>query len=363
MTDEHHFPNSGAQDATINRRTTVLAAFAVAASVGLAMNDDATAKKKKKKKTKKPTWKSKQSIGSQGSGNNQLNGPNKVAITADGLELYVADTSNHRIAIWNRYVAGSKDWMWSGYVGSAGDGTEQLQYPGGHCLSADGLELFIADYNNNRISIWKRDNAQASWQHHTNIGTVGSAVDQLSSPNSVTIAPNQLQLIIADYGSNRMSLWTRATTASDWEASYTFGSGGTNIDQFQFPDSSVISADGKTLFIADYTNNRIAIWTRANVNNQFTANTALIHADSTPCQPALSPDGQYLFVPEYDLHRIAIWKGTTSDTSSWNLETTSASGFHVNLLDHPYGTAISPDGKELFIADSSNNQIAVWEPA
>lgn len=362
MPDTFDHSTPAAHEATISRRTTVLAALAAAASAKLGLSDDATAKKKKKKK-KESTWKSKQSIGSQGSGDNQLNGPNKVAITADGLELYVADASNHRIAIWNRNVPGSTEWMWSGSVGSEGSAADQLQFPAGHCLSANGLELFIADYNNNRISIWKRDNALAPWQHHTNIGTVGSAVDQLSSPNSVTIAPNQLQLIIADYGSNRMSLWTRATIASNWEASYTFGAPGSNIDQFNVPDSSVISADGKTLFIADYSNNRIALWTRSTVNDQFTANTALIHADSTPCQPALSPDGHQLFVPEYTLHRIAIWKGTTTDTSSWNLETTSDSGFRVNLLDHPYGTAISPNGKELFIADYSNNQIAVWEPA
>ncbi|MFM9105106.1 MAG: hypothetical protein ACKOWF_00190, partial [Chloroflexota bacterium] len=70
-----------------------------------------------------------------------------------------------------------------------------------------------------------------------------------------------LTVWIADNGNQRISVWTRPDGASiSWTNLTTFGSFGTGNDQFEEPSSVAVAANGRTLFVADYGNNRISVW-------------------------------------------------------------------------------------------------------
>ena len=46
------------------------------------------------------TWANLTTFGGQGSGPNQFNGPNSVAVSSDGQTVWVADFTNSRISVW-----------------------------------------------------------------------------------------------------------------------------------------------------------------------------------------------------------------------------------------------------------------------
>ena len=81
---------------------------------------------------------------SAGSLSGQFNAPFDVAITADGNQIYVSDSNNHRIQVFDRY---------GNYVaafGSQGAGFGQFNTPKGLTLAPDG-SLIIADSGNYRL--------------------------------------------------------------------------------------------------------------------------------------------------------------------------------------------------------------------
>ena len=83
---------------------------------------------------------------SLGTGKGQLNHPLSLAVDFSGL-VFVADTYNHRICIFNnagRYVRS---------FGSCGNNEEQFNRPQGIAFSPNG-NLYISDYGNQRVMIF-----------------------------------------------------------------------------------------------------------------------------------------------------------------------------------------------------------------
>ncbi len=343
--------------ATSSRRGAILSVLGGSALAGLSLATEAEAKKKKKKKTD-PSWKPAASIGNTGDQAHRLDGPNKVVLSSNGLELFVADTNNDRIAIFNRHQ-GSSEWMWSGSIGSGGSADDQFELPTGLAISANGRELFVADYSSSRISIWSRESLSGSWSHRTNLGAFCLICSEgFNSPNSVTLAPNQLELYVADYVMNKIIVWKRTDINSQWVPSTSFGSSGSENDQFSSPESSAISPDGSKLYVADYSNNRVTIWTRSGQNWVY---SDVIGGVNGPCQPSITSDGSRIFIPEYGANLVKIWSFMTDH---WDVEGTVPGPTPPSLenqLNGPYGTALSADGKTLYIADYVNNRIAVWK--
>lgn len=78
-------------------------------------------------------------------------------IASDGRRLFLADTFNNRVLVWNTppagnvppdFVLGQKDFT----SNDPGSGRDQMNWPFG--VATDGKHLVVADVNNSRILIW-----------------------------------------------------------------------------------------------------------------------------------------------------------------------------------------------------------------
>jgi DNA-binding beta-propeller fold protein YncE len=56
--------------------------------------------------------------------------------------------------IWTRPDATSTSWSFSAKFGTQGSGDSNLSGPYSVAVSADSLTAWVADFSNNRISIW-----------------------------------------------------------------------------------------------------------------------------------------------------------------------------------------------------------------
>ncbi|MFM9107890.1 MAG: hypothetical protein ACKOWF_14460, partial [Chloroflexota bacterium] len=101
-------------------------------------------------------WQNQTTFGSAGSGSSQFSNPGGIAVSVDGLTAWVADESNSRISVWTRPDTGANKTAWTNQTtfGSDGTGSSQFSRPYGVVVSADGLTAWVADYKNNRISVW-----------------------------------------------------------------------------------------------------------------------------------------------------------------------------------------------------------------
>lgn len=204
---------------------------------------------------------------------NRTNQP--VGVASDGTRLFIAEWGNNRVLIFNRIpetngaaadvVVGQDRFDTSDF----GVGPQKLRRP--NSVSTDGTRLFIADTLNNRVLIYNRIPTQNGTPADVVLGqpnfdgsrALPTAANTLSSPMSVTT--DGQRLIISDLGNNRILLYNRIPTQSGASADvvvgqpdFTSNGAGNTPTSVNFPRYAY--SDGQRLLVVDSGNNRILIY-------------------------------------------------------------------------------------------------------
>ncbi|MFH0907804.1 MAG: phage tail protein [bacterium] len=154
-------------------------------------------------------------IGSAGAGANQFWYP--WAITGDGAGyVYVLDTHNHRLVKIDDALSGSPAGTWT-TIGTQGVGNDQFNGPQG--IACDGTNLYIGDTRNNRVV--KRLCSDLSYV--AKIGTVGTGTNQFTGPIGVAVNSTPDTIWVADQGNNRLVQLSTALVWADATGTRGFG--------------------------------------------------------------------------------------------------------------------------------------------
>lgn len=155
-------------------------------------------------------------------------------VWTNGTRIVVADTNNHRVLIWNTFpttngqaadlVLGQPDFT-SGAAGAAS--ASSMFAPRG--VYVDGARLYVADSGNQRILIWNTfptANGQAAdlvlgQPDFATINTGAVDATTMSYPQAVVVAGGAL--FVADRGNDRVMVYTPIPTASNAAASLVLG--------------------------------------------------------------------------------------------------------------------------------------------
>ena len=153
-----------------------------------------------------------------------------------------------------------------------GTSANRFNYPYG--VHSDGIKLFVADFNNNRVLIWNTIPTVSATPADVVVGAPdmntpdsGTTSRDLKTPTGVF--SDGTRLFVADYGNHRVLIWNKIPTSNYTPADIVigqndFGTGSSNRgNQNNTPASNtlynptrVFWADNK-LFIADYNNHRV----------------------------------------------------------------------------------------------------------
>lgn len=134
------------------------------------------------------------SFGSLGSGPDEFNRPQSIALDADRGHLVVADACNHRIGI---FTLEGRIVRWIGSPENAGTAPGCFRYPYGLRLLSDGAVL-VAEFGNSRVQ--KID--LATGRSLGVYGLPGNGEGELSTPWGVTTIGGRA--FVLDSGNNRV---------------------------------------------------------------------------------------------------------------------------------------------------------------
>jgi len=155
------------------------------------------------------TWSFSTKFGTNGTGNSNLSIPVNVAISPDELSAWISDSGNQRITIWNRPDTSSTTWSYSAKFGSFGSAPTTFNQPYWVAISPDTLVAWVVDKNNARISIWTRPNsASTTWTATSQFGSGGTANNQFTYPRGLAVTPDGRTVWVADTNNNRVTIWT-----------------------------------------------------------------------------------------------------------------------------------------------------------
>ncbi len=305
-----------------------------------------------------------------------------TAVATDGTVLAVADTSNNRVLLWNTIpttngapadvVLGQSSFD---SVKAVAVDAKSLRAPQGVWIQ-DG-RLFVADTQNHRVLIWNsiptqneqpadvvvgQANLNVAVEPDLTLATVEARADTLLNPVSVT--SDGVRLYVSDLGHNRVLIWNSIPTTNGKAADVVIGqkdftgslandvqnlcdplldaNGDPKTDAttgdtlyparcgrtLDFPRYAL--SDGTRLFLADGGNDRVLVY------NQI------------PTQSAPAPDAVLGQVDEFA-------SGVTSYTDLFHpLLRQSA----ADIIPTP--TSLAFDGTNLYVTDPSNRRVLVF---
>ncbi len=307
-----------------------------------------------------------------------MSGP--TAVATDGTTLAIADTNNNRVLLYNSVpagpgapasiVLGQPDFT---TIQPAGVSATSLRGPQGVWIN--GGKLFVADTQNNRVLIWNRiptvnnqpadlvlgqPNLNSANQPPAFNATTQTAANQLLSPTSVTTDPSGAHLFVSDLGFNRVLIWNSIPTVNTQPADLVVGqpdftstlanntnnlcvSPGNDASgkpifpsecnkTLNFPRYAL--SDGTRLFIADGGNDRVLVF-----NAIPTVNAA--GADAVLGQP--------------DFFGNIVSSGTATFGSTAVNNTGS-----VDTVQNP--TSLAWDGTNLYVSDPFDRRVLLFTP-
>jgi DNA-binding beta-propeller fold protein YncE len=204
-----------------------------------------------------------------------------------------------------------------------------------------------------------------AWGNRTTFGSAGTDPNQFRDPRAVAVAPDGQTAWVADQFNQRVAVWTR-TGPTTWANLTTFGSGpGSDANQFSSPLGVAVTPDGQTVWVAEQNNHRFSVWTKSGPTtwaNQGTFGSGPGSDASqfnVPQGVAVSADGQTAWIAELANNRVSVW--TKTGATTWaNLTTFGSSGSEPSQFDEPFGVAVSADGQTAWVADRGNHRVSIW---
>lgn len=228
----------------------------------------------------------------QGTG---LNRPSSATLDTIGHRLFIADTGNNRVLVFNLsianqltdgvadYVLGQTSFSQSAINQSGVVGANTLNAPTGLFYDSTNSRLYISDTGNNRVLIYTssitsngQDADLVLGQANMTTSSARTASNGLSAPAGIAVNTNTNQLAIADRDNNRVLFWSASPTQNGQSANYVLGQSSFTSASFGVSSTAMHSPQGvgfdnntSRLYVADSDNNRVLLWTSViSVNNQ-----------------------------------------------------------------------------------------------
>ncbi|WP_414170190.1 beta-propeller fold lactonase family protein [Streptoverticillium reticulum] len=212
--------------------------------------------------------------------------PRGVAITPDGGYAVTADSGTATVSLVD--PKGGRYTIEADVVG--------CQQPTGAAMSKDGTTLYVADFartqpgqRGGQIAVLTRTGSGA-WERQA---VVDAATGNLSGPHELGVSADGLRLCVANYQNRNVSVLQRARTSDAWGFHMTV----TKSPQMQYPYGLALTPDGNTLYVSNAAENNATVEVFDISGTQATHQRTIKveSGNQTPPGLALSPDGQYLY--------------------------------------------------------------------
>lgn len=281
-------------------------------------------------------------FGTQGTAPGQFMNPRNLAIGPDGY-LYVADTGNHRLQVFD--AEGNLVRQWGGQGRAEG----QFNEPWGVAVGGDG-NVYVADTWNHRIQVFdSQGNFLRQW------GVEGMTGGELGQPSAFwgprgLVVDGDGNLYVTDTGNKRVQKFDPlGNFLGQW------GGGGIVEGRFDEPVGIAIGPQGD-IYVADTWNRRVQRFDKDfNFLKAWPIEGWL--SDSVVNKPYLAVDATgTVYVSDPEGYRILVFDSEGKFQATFGQYGNDAQSFAL-----PTGLALDSNGR-LWVADADNHRVMLFPP-
>jgi DNA-binding beta-propeller fold protein YncE len=329
-----------------------------------------------------------------------LRGATAIAMSPDAKNVYVASYASSGIAVFARDAVTGKLTQTgcvrpvSMCVGAGGLGGATSI-----AVSPDGKNVYLASYNADAIVSFARDTATGALKGLGCLSDDGNdrqcgSGNALRGPNALVISPDGRFVYVAASESNSVLTFERDPLTG------TLTQRGCQLDSaprkgscvtanaLVTPAALALAPDGRTLFVASYDSNAIAVFARDPLTGKLTqrgclsdvtyldepdAKDGCVHTTTlaSPTALAVSRDGRRLYVTvdsgftilDRDATNGGLRLAGCATYSDYYNDDDTKDCVVAKGLAGTAGLSVSPDGRNLYVAASSSNAVTTFTPA
>lgn len=340
--------------------------------------------------------------------NSGMHGNSSIAIDAVNHELFVSDTNNNRVLVYDLdnnngfldryadYVIGQQTFSLTDINQGGVVGSSTLNAPTALLYDTVNQRLYICDTGNNRIllfnnKITKNDQAADSVLGQTNFSrnAPSATAGGLASPEGVSVNLSNNAIAVADRDNNRVLVWTVPVIANGQSANFVLGQSnftssgfGVSAKNLHTPKGVGFDSSSGYLYVADADNNRVVVWTASIAANNQSANLVLGQSNMTtsatqaisasalnrPSGVNISRTSGVVYVTDTGNNRVLIFKSTIlTNNQAADLVigqdnmTSNMSNTTQNNLTNPGAVVADTANGRVFVADTGNNRVLVFD--
>ncbi len=326
-------------------------------------------------------------FGSLGTNDDELDNPTDLILDKNGKNVYVIDNQNNRINAFED--DGDDDFIYGSFCdivsiqdcndnadGADEDGDGQFNSP--ISIARDALgKFFVVDSDNSRVQIFDDDG-----EFQSKFGSSDSGDDEyLGSAVGIVIQESSRDIFVSDVKRDSISVFD-----STGNFKFKFDSFDGN-DDFKNPTNMIIDNSEEMLFVTDTRNDRIVIF---ELVDGTTCPSGTVESVDGVCfvkefGSAGSDEGEFddptglaydsvkdlLYVADTDNNRIQIFEiieGNVCPSRTQEIvdgvcfvEEFGSAGTRNGKFDTPMGIALDTTNDLLFVADSDNDRIQAFD--
>lgn len=312
--------------------------------------------------------------GTTGTGDGQFQAPTGILV-ANGY-TYVADSTNHRVAVFDEIGGFVTNW------GSSGSAEGQFGSIAGLATDASG-NIFVTDPSNNRIQRftsggqfieawgWGVDDGTAAFQvcvSGCQTGIAGTGNAQFDRPEDIVVNPVTDEVFVLDTFNNRVQRFSaEGSFLGKW------GTNGTTEGQLDYAYGIDLDASGN-VGVSEWGNNRVQWFSPTGTFQEMWGwgvddGSAAYQICTSTCQAGSGGLGDGRFQRPYGLavdadghvwvadnfnHQVQVFEGDGTYITRWGTNGTAPGEF-----DYPYGVDVSSVGG-VYVTDAGNNRVQVF---
>jgi 6-phosphogluconolactonase (cycloisomerase 2 family) len=306
-----------------------------------------------------------------------MNGASDVAVSPDGLHVYVASWSASAVSIFSRNLStGALTYV--NQVRNGSGGVSGIAAAFGVAVSPDGNNVYVASPNNSATTVFSRDASTGllTWIESQNTSTLASlsgVITLATSPDgknvyAVTGSGSPTGLVVF----TRSSSDGRLTYAQNFKDNVSDVSGITNaLGQGFSPTASAIknvcvSNDGSFLYITSSTDNAVMVFIRNTGTGLLTPSAVVsdgvggVAGITGASSLVLSPDNRFLCVAGQTADSVAVFSRNAGTGALTYIGKVTQNDPGITSLDGARSLAVSPDGKTLYVSAIVSNSVTAF---
>ncbi len=310
-------------------------------------------------------------ITSTGFAQAKLAGVQDIKLSADGLYLYVAAMTDNAVTVLARNPAdGNLSFVESQVQGGA---ISNLKKPFRLAISADGAQVYVLAQESGAVVRFNRASSTGQLSFVGSIDQTQPNLSALSSPGGIVMSPDGAQVYVTARMGNALLSFDRDTTVASpdfgkltWRSTHAGGPAGIVLG-LQGAFGVDISPDGKQVYVAAQADNAVSWFDRAadgslSFGGVIKKGQANVHGLGGAQGVVVAPNGKEVFVTGNSDDSLSVFDRATTGAQLGDITIHRAVFKGDNgsvLLDDPGALAASGDDKFVYVAASGGSSAIV----